>query len=146
MLALPALTPWPVDLVLFPFGVPTGDAYAWLAATREGKTTSARALSPGELTTWESVTRLAHNDFEQVVGARFPAIRDALSRLRALERGEESLGAGPIALLAGSGSTVFRVRAPQCAAVSLESLGAGSGARVVETSVATRVVAVEVLG
>jgi 4-diphosphocytidyl-2-C-methyl-D-erythritol kinase len=146
MLALPALPTRPVELVLLSFGVPTAEAYAWLAASRERFAVCAHLRSPATLGSWEGISRLAHNDFERVVDARFPVIGEILTRLREIDRAEEGEEFGAIALLAGSGSTVFRVRPPGSPPLALDVLGPGVEAQILETSTAARVVAVEVLG
>ncbi|MGI9078873.1 MAG: 4-(cytidine 5'-diphospho)-2-C-methyl-D-erythritol kinase [Gemmatimonadaceae bacterium] len=102
MLALPPLLPRDVLLLTPPFGISTADAYSWIAQERGD------AFNPlaGELTLemfrdWNSVLTIARNDFEAVVTRKQPLIRTLLSALR-------SFGA-TIAMLSGSGSTVFGV-------------------------------------
>ena len=101
---VPALPSAKIELVCFPFGVSTGAAYGWLDEAR-----GARAASDPDLrvdangvASWEQVAAVATNDFEDVVAARHPEIAGAL-------RDARSQGAA-IAMLSGSGSTVFVIR------------------------------------
>lgn len=142
LLALPALPVRPVALVCFPFGVSTRDAYEWLAAERGEARPESRALGVGGLTSWEGVVALAQNDFEAVVGPRYPDIARTLAHLRA---GTDAarVPEGSLALLAGSGSTVLFIPGEPAPEVRLSIEG---DARVVVTSTAARVVEVEVVG
>lgn len=101
LLALPPLPAVPVALITFPFGVSSAEAYGWVAESRAGRPGAgpARALGLAALGNWEAVAALAENDFEDEVGRRHPQIAEVLETARAR-------GAG-IALLSGSGSTVF---------------------------------------
>ena len=136
MLALPPLPERDVALIHPAFSVATAAAYSWLAASREsgnpppgahahlGELTGSRftaharpseadtaetvrshpvpqLLSLADLATWTSVASLANNDFEPVVSAHHPEIATALSSLRA--------AGSAIALMSGSGSTVFGI-------------------------------------
>ena len=108
MLALPPLPPRDVLLLTPPFGISTADAYSWIAEER-GDSFDPRA---GELTLemlgdWTSVLTIARNDFETVVMRKQPLIRTLLSALR-------SCGAS-LAMLSGSGSTVFGLFDDTCA-------------------------------
>ena len=103
LLALPGLPTAPITLVLFDFGVSSAEAYGWVAEARQRGAgwRTAGALSLAALGSWEGVATLATNDFEDVVGARHPAIAAALEAAR---------GAGAlVAQLSGSGATVFAV-------------------------------------
>ena len=138
-----ALSPLPgrdVALVCFPFGVPTGDAYRWLDDERHGATPQAAAFDVGTFESWDSVARLAHNDFETVVPSRFPEIASALT---ALQSRAEQLGSSAITLMSGSGATVFVV---SDALPLVMSAAHGLPWRDVHTRTAMRVVAVEVSG
>lgn len=105
--ALAPPPPRPVVLVIPPFPVATGDAYGWLDADRG----SAAGEGPPLLEhqderdsprlDWDKIAALASNDFEDPVFRRHPGLRDARDALR-------SAGA-TLALLAGSGSTVFGI-------------------------------------
>ncbi len=92
LIDLPA---WEVVIVRPAFGVSTKDAYAWLAAARSKRRASDRA----------NVITPARggfvNDFEAVVEARHPEIREIRGQLM-------GLGA-TLARLSGSGSAVFGV-------------------------------------
>jgi 4-diphosphocytidyl-2-C-methyl-D-erythritol kinase len=102
---LPDIGRWHVVLVRPPFGVPTAEAYGWLAA--DGVAAGAAAAASGRRrprgaalpVPWHPGELSLGNDLEAPVCRRFPAIRrlkDALRRAGAT-----------VALMAGSGSTVF---------------------------------------
>lgn len=104
MLDLPPLATAPVQLVVPDFGVNTTQAYAALAAHREAGRLSAGAAwrSPRSLGSWSAIAADAVNDFEPVVFEQHPL----LATVRA------KLGAQPqtvLALMSGSGSTLFAV-------------------------------------
>ena len=141
LLALPPLPSRAVTLVCFPFGVPTPDAYRWLDGSKTVAPLEARRLSIDALTTWGSVARLAHNDFEAVVAARYPEIERALDALRAGSARDRDQSAETITLLAGSGATVFAVTS---AAEEAMTMPHGTAVRFVHTRTASRVVAVGV--
>ncbi len=102
MLALPPLPPRVVLLLTPPFAVSTAEAYSWIAQERgDAFNPLAGELTLGMLRDWNSVQTIARNDFEPVVMRKQPLIRTLLSSLR-------SLGAS-IAMLSGSGSTVFGI-------------------------------------
>jgi 4-diphosphocytidyl-2-C-methyl-D-erythritol kinase len=120
LLALPPL-PERALLVAHPgVAMPTPEAFAAIAA-RRGSDPAPRAFAvdAGDLADWRAVARMAANDFEEVVAARIPVLRAALDSLRA--RGAE------VALLAGSGASVFGVFASEgerdAARPHLEALG-----------------------
>jgi len=102
LLALPPL-PARAVLVAHPgVAMPTAEAFARIAEER-GPSPAPRAfrIHAAELADWDSVAPMAENDFEPPVTARIPVLRDALAAMR---------GAGAeVALLAGSGSSVFGV-------------------------------------
>jgi 4-diphosphocytidyl-2-C-methyl-D-erythritol kinase len=80
------------------------------------------------LATWEDAAASAHNDFAVVVARRQPEIASLTERLRA--------AGASIALLAGSGSTVFGVfDAPP----DVASIGFGGTVRVITTWTSDRV-------
>jgi 4-diphosphocytidyl-2-C-methyl-D-erythritol kinase len=102
MRALPPLAERSVVLVFPGFAVDTTQAYRWLDEDREQVGTWAPAhLHAGRLSRWSDVAELAENDFEEPVGRRHPEVARVIERLR--EAG------GAIALLSGSGSTVFGI-------------------------------------
>ena len=110
MLALDAPPCRAVLLVVPPFGINTAAAYCWLAEARdanaareggEGSPTDATVLDVAALSDWDRISPLASNDFESSVGARYPEIDRHIGALR-------SLGC-PVAMMSGSGSTVFGV-------------------------------------
>lgn len=139
MMAFPALPSCEVALLFPPFGVPTADAFRWLAEARRergtGEAPQPRMLFPQQLTSWEGVARLATNDFEPAVAARHPEVgpaRESLTRLGAR-----------IARMTGSGSTIYGVFDAPLAAADASALADDSGCAVVMTRTAERVVGVE---
>jgi 4-diphosphocytidyl-2-C-methyl-D-erythritol kinase len=137
LLALPALPRREVGLIVHPFGVSSGTAYGWVAASRAGSGTSRppRVLSLESLTTWDSIATVATNDFEGEVGRRHPEVDRSL-------RGARAAGA-VIAQLSGSGSTVFMVAD---SATPFGVVEIPPGARVIRTRTAVSVEDVELLG
>lgn len=102
LMPLPPLPPRPVVVAHPGHAMPTADAFAEIARRRGGvyRPTSAM-IDPAALADWDAVAALAVNDFEPVVAERIPLVRAGLDALR---------GAGaPIALLAGSGSSIFGI-------------------------------------
>ena len=97
---LPALPSLPCAIVRPPFGVPTADAYRWVAESRRGNPPRDTAFDPPARAD-EWLERLAGccNDFEPVVAARHPDIAEAVATLRA--------AGARLALMSGSGSAVF---------------------------------------
>lgn len=102
VMPLPPLPPRPV-LVAHPGqAMPTAEAFREVAALRGGAYTPEAALvDPDALAGWEGIEGLARNDFEPVVLHRIPALAAGLAAMR-------DAGAR-IALLAGSGSSIFAV-------------------------------------
>lgn len=98
-------------------------AYAKLAAARVGRTVpTVPSLTLSHLS-WSDVLAEAHNDFGPVMEQEFPALRELRQLL--LERGAQ------IALLSGSGSTVFGVFSTENAArIAAEGLDRRPGWRV----------------
>jgi 4-diphosphocytidyl-2-C-methyl-D-erythritol kinase len=137
MLALPPLPRREVHLFVQDFGVPTAEAFAWLAEARAGATTSPAAgvLSPEAFATWESVAAVAANDLEAVVLPRYPPL--AALRAALAEDGGHRL----LTLMSGSGATVFSV--VDACEVPVAPMRAGG--RVVRTATAERVASVEVV-
>jgi len=107
-----SLAPLPrraVRLHCFDFGVPTADAYGWLASERTSVgrvAASPRFLTLDRLGTWGGIAASAANDFEFVVPSHFSAIADTLAALRAGSDASSSL-----VLLSGSGATVVEIDA-----------------------------------
>jgi 4-diphosphocytidyl-2-C-methyl-D-erythritol kinase len=125
---IPALEPRAIVLAVPPFAISTADAYAWLDADRAALSTHSRTGLAEPMATWEDAAASAHNDFAAVVARRHPEIAGLTERL---------LAAGAsIALLAGSGSTVFGVfdTPPDIA-----SLGFDGTVRVITTWTSDRV-------
>jgi 4-diphosphocytidyl-2-C-methyl-D-erythritol kinase len=102
LLALPALSPRDVVLLVPPLSIATKDAYDWLAVARPDDAPLAAALQLGDLRSWSRIAALGVNDFEDVVFPRFPLLATAHASLGAVD--------GVLtARLAGSGSTLFAV-------------------------------------
>lgn len=107
LLALPALPARPCLLFTFSFGVATADAYRWLAEA-PAPPPSPIAYRLGALASWANVETMAYNEFERVVLPRHEVIRGVVAGLRHPELRE----AFDVALMSGSGATVFALPAP----------------------------------
>jgi 4-diphosphocytidyl-2-C-methyl-D-erythritol kinase len=96
---LPPLPALACAIVRPPFGVPTAEAYRWVAASRAGGAPPEDAFDPpARSEDWLPALARCRNDFEPVVAARHPEIAEAVRTLR---------GAGAVhALMSGSGSAV----------------------------------------
>jgi 4-diphosphocytidyl-2-C-methyl-D-erythritol kinase len=132
MLALAPLPRRDVALVVPTVAVNTAEAYGWLAAEREA---AGFSVVPGLLmaegvASWEGLAALATNHFEPAVFARHPE----LSRLRDALRG----AGADLAMMSGSGSTIFGVFSAAIDRVALADAVAAAGtARIVMTHTAT---------
>jgi 4-diphosphocytidyl-2-C-methyl-D-erythritol kinase len=148
MLALPALPSRRAVLATFPAGVPTADAYRWLAESRGEWRPAAAALDPRELASWEGVRAQAVNDFEPVVFAHRAEIGQVRSALAGdpRARAADSAEASAVTLMSGSGATVFRIDdgMPTLAALAARVKHAAPDAWLLETSTAESVVEVRV--
>ena len=98
---LPGLPVRHIALGVFSFGVSTRDAYGWLAASRTGDLPIESTIPADMLSTWERAAAIASNDFEPIVAREHPSIARALEALRK--------AGSPLAMLCGSGATVFGV-------------------------------------
>jgi len=105
MLALPALESRHVLIVVPPFAVKTADAYRWADEKRGAFSFSAWTTEARQLTSWSSIAAVAENDFEEVLLEREPTIGEIVAGLRA--------AGAEIAMLSGSGSSVFGVMPPE---------------------------------
>jgi 4-diphosphocytidyl-2-C-methyl-D-erythritol kinase len=105
MLALHPPPAREVLLLIPPFSVNTAEAYGWLARARtDAEVPVGReplTLDPASLSHWETIQQLATNDFAPVVAARHPEIADIVAGLTSVECA--------VAMMSGSGSTVFAV-------------------------------------
>jgi len=124
-----------VALVVPDFPVATAEAYRWLDEDRaRGLEIAGHTLArPSAPDGWESVAMRAANHFQSVVERRHPEL--GVYRQRLLEAGAS------LAMLAGSGSTVFGVfdgAAPTADDLRVDAL-------VLPTQTSARVVQVEVL-
>jgi len=104
LLDLPPLPEAPVLLVVPDFGVNTAEAYAALAAQRatHAHAVGAAWRSPRALGGWTAIAADAVNDFEPVIFDRHPALATVRAQLAALP-------AAVMAMMSGSGSTLFAV-------------------------------------
>ncbi len=126
------LEPRPVLLVIPDFAVATADAYSWLATSRGQYVPVAAVLAAESLATWEAVARVATNDFDAVMARRHPVIADVIDRLRSMD--------ALVAMLSGSGSTVFGVFDEAPAAPDVER---SAGLRTIATHTSDRVFRIE---
>ena len=126
------LAPRPVILLMPDFGISTAQAYGWVASDRGTYAPIPEVVDPASLATWEALPGIATNDFGAVVGRRHPIIAELVDELRA--------HGAPIAMLSGSGSTVFGIfdNVPDAAAIARST-----GHSAVATRTSDRVVRVE---
>jgi 4-diphosphocytidyl-2-C-methyl-D-erythritol kinase len=97
---LPPLPPLACAIVRPPFGVPTADAYRWVAESRGGDAPAGGAFeAPTRSEDWLAALTGCRNDFEPVVAARHPEIAETVAALRA--------GGAALAMMSGSGSAIF---------------------------------------
>ncbi|MBI2796901.1 MAG: 4-(cytidine 5'-diphospho)-2-C-methyl-D-erythritol kinase [Gemmatimonadetes bacterium] len=133
----------PRDCWLFCFseGVATADAYRWLDEARAGQAAMhrSRAVSLG-VSLWSQVARLASNDFEAVVVPRLPRVGEVLQSLRQ-PASRQRWGDSTIALLSGSGSSVFCL--PETVVRGEAPVATRDGERILSTRTAMRVAPVE---
>lgn len=104
-------------VLLFPdFGIPTADAYGWLAGDRGDRIPPSIPMAPATLTRWKHLVGLAVNDLEPPVVARHPLIGELIRSLDAAD--------ARIAMMSGSGSTVFGLFWPDPPRYPIDPLGA----------------------
>lgn len=132
LLALPPLPSRPLALLLPGFGVSTADAYAWVSEARAAVPAPGPVFTLDLLGTWRGMASVATNDFEPVVVARHPELAGHLDALR--QQG------ALLAMMSGSGSSLFAIYEGKPGSASLS---AATGARVLTTRTAERVVGVE---
>jgi 4-diphosphocytidyl-2-C-methyl-D-erythritol kinase len=102
LLPLPALPRRPVLIVHPGQGISTADAFRKVTRRRSnGYRTPAFAIAEGSLRSWAQVAGLAQNDFESPAFESIPRLADVKQRL--------TRGGAIVALLAGSGSSMFGV-------------------------------------
>lgn len=103
MLALPPLPRRDVLLLTPAFSISTADAYRWIDDDRRGMRESGDAVvfEPSDLASWSEIAKFARNDFESVVAARHPELRERIDQL--------STSRATLVAMTGSGSTVFAV-------------------------------------
>jgi 4-diphosphocytidyl-2-C-methyl-D-erythritol kinase len=116
LMPLPTPPTRPAVLLVPDFSIPTQDAYLWVAEERGLYAPEAAVLPAGATANWEAVAQGAANDFQRVVARPHPQIAELVDELRA--------AGATVALLAGSGSSVFGVfEAPPDAAAIARSAG-----------------------
>jgi 4-diphosphocytidyl-2-C-methyl-D-erythritol kinase len=131
------LTPLPrrrVQLIVPRTRVSTADAYRWLDESREAYQPTGALLPARALLTWDEVSGVAENDFAAPVARAVPELtgfRDALIHAGA-----------KVAMLSGSGSTVFGVFDDGVRGIVPSDL---ETARLMETRTSVHVVPVRVI-
>ena len=150
MLALPALPARRVVLATFPEGVPTADAYRWLAESRAEWRPTPALVDPRRLASWEGVRSQAVNDFEPVVFAHRPELGQVRATLAGdpRTRDADAAEAQAVTLMSGSGATLFRIDdgAPTLAALATRVKHVAPDAWLLETVTAESVVEVDIPG
>ena len=102
LLRTPPLPAAPILLLTPPTPIGTAEAYAWVDAARQSAgRRGAVALDLDALSRWGDIGRMAGNDFESPVFARYPAVRAAFEALVATHP--------LVCRMSGSGSTLFAV-------------------------------------
>ncbi len=134
LLPLSALESRPTVILTPDFPIATADAYRWLASDRGDYVPLSRLIDPVALESWGGVATIASNDFQGVVAERHPVIEELVGAQRA--------AGARVALLAGSGSSVFGIfdsasTADALARRALDGVGA------VVTRTADRIASVE---
>jgi 4-diphosphocytidyl-2-C-methyl-D-erythritol kinase len=110
LLIVPPLPARDVYLVPQAEGVPTADAYRWLAESGGGSAVGSARYAVEALSRWDRVTAMAHNDFTAVVAPRHAGVRSALASLSAAVEAARGAGADDaMALMSGSGATCFAI-------------------------------------
>ena len=130
LLPLEPLPSLPVLLLIPGQGIATTDAYTSLDRARHGHPDRAapRVLRTSRLSDWDYLARHARNDFEAVVFERLPQLADAKAML--LQEG------ALLALLTGSGSTIYGVFRDQARLQRAADTAAATGLRAVATRTA----------
>ena len=142
MLALAAPPARDVVLVVPSFAIHTAEAFGWVAAravSSGGGQDEPAPFTPEALSDWDNLTAVARNDFEPVVAGRHPVIADHVAALR--------VAGCQLAMLTGSGSTVFGIAGSSAgAAATIRALPrAREGERYIHTRTAVRVEPVVVI-
>ena len=137
LFALPALPHMAVTLITCADGVNTAHAYAELTRQRARSAHSdargAHAYAPNAFASWESVCRVATNDFEFVVGGFHHGVAATLLRVRAAADHIAQSGEPAIGMMSGSGATCVVVH-PEHVAVDLDGIDPSTIVRTVTTS------------
>jgi 4-diphosphocytidyl-2-C-methyl-D-erythritol kinase len=164
MLALPPLPERHVHLALFDEGVATADVFLALAAGPTPPAQRPILWSPDRFATWDAVALVATNDLEPVVFAMrpdvgeirrlFATVATELAASRVAAGGLDDGDSTPIALMTGSGATVFLLDPVREAGAEFELVmhaapedpASGAALEIAETLTATRVAEVELSG
>lgn len=102
LMALPPLPVRPVLVAKPAWSVPTAEAFAEIARLRGGAYHPRSVLlGAADVRSWAGVASIAMNEFELAMGARVDEVREITEAMRA--------SGATVALLAGSGSSVFGV-------------------------------------
>ena len=125
-----------VRLIVPAFSVNTAAAYEWLAewrAVHAADRGEAIVLDLETLSDWHTLAGLARNDFEWVMAERHPEIARHLAALRSLDCS--------VAMMSGSGSTVFGVGSSSSYQFAVTAPGAVAAGEVryISTRTASRV-------
>jgi 4-diphosphocytidyl-2-C-methyl-D-erythritol kinase len=133
MAVLPALPSSAVWLLVPDESVNTAEAYRWF--DESGKPSGASVIPHAQLGSWEGVSAIAANDFEEVVGERVPRIGRLLAALRTEEL-KTILGPTASILMTGSGSTIA-VISGHARPLYLDALPSFAGVTLIETETST---------
>jgi 4-diphosphocytidyl-2-C-methyl-D-erythritol kinase len=135
MFDLPPLPAAPVLVIVPDFGVSTAEAYGLLATHRSGGPPPVLAAwrSPRTLGSWSAIAADAVNDFEAVVFDRHPALATVRAQMAALPH-------SVLALMSGSGSTLFAILEPGTDDASLAALPVGWTSVLTKTASAHEIV------
>ena len=116
---LPDLPTYTVLVVKPPFGIPTPDAYRWHDERRRAMRSPPMPLSgrwPSSSAGWPALMPALFNDFQQVVGQRFPEVPATVAALR--EAGAR------FAAMTGSGAAMIALfDRPEVAEAAAETFG-----------------------
>ncbi len=135
-----------VILILPGIAVHTASAYGWLSDRRAQSGADvgrdALVIDVEGISRWPTIAALAENDFEPVVAGRHEPIAEAVAAIR-------RTGAFELAMISGSGSTVFAIERSDAASgfsmVAKPKAGVAALASHVRTFTATRVEPVSVI-
>ncbi len=143
--ALPPLPSRTCLLAVSALGVATREAYAWLDEARAWTDREVQPVATGstlpDVPSWDDVSRLAHNDFEDVVFPRHPEVQRAWRYLTDVASQRDP---GAFALMSGSGAAIFAILATGVAAGDAAP-APPPGVRVIVSHTAARVEPVQLI-